>query len=77
MEYQCVDLDPNFKLFHGENPALMETDRLDEACFFVYNRFKETGIECAVYQPRAKGYREIYRHSNKHNKRDASGRFIK
>ena len=77
MEYQCVDLDPNFKLFHGDNKPLLETNCLAEACGFVYNRFKELGIECAVFQPRTQGYREIYRNTNRHTKRDAAGRFVK
>ena len=76
-EYVCVDLDPSFKLSHGDNQPLLETDDLAEACFFVYNRFKELGIECAVYQQRTDGYREIYQHTNRHSKRDASGRFVK
>ena len=60
MEYECYDLDLNFKLFHGDNPKLFETNDLGEACGFVYDRWKKTGIACAVYQPRTQGYREVY-----------------
>ena len=77
MEYQCVDLDPAFKLSHGDNKPLLETDCLAEAGSFVYRRFRELGIECAVFQPRAQGYREIYQHTNRHTKRGADGRFVK
>lgn len=77
MEYQCYDLDPNFKLFHGDNPVLLETDCLAEACTFVYNRYRELNIECVVYQPRTKGYREIYKHQTTHSKRGSDGRFVK
>jgi hypothetical protein len=78
MEYQCFDLDPRYKLAHADDaPVLLETDCLAEACTFVYNRFKETGIECAVWQPRSKGYREVYQHKTYHSKRGPNGRFVK
>ena len=61
MEYECYDLDLDYNLHHGDNPKLMETNRLDEACAFVYQRWNTTGIPCAVYQPRIQSYREIYK----------------
>ena len=77
MEYECYDLDPQFKLHHGDNPVLLKTDDLAEAGSFVYQRFKTTGTECAVYQPRSQGYREIYQHKTYHSKRDHAGRFTR
>ena len=56
---------------------MLATDDLAEACGFVYNHFKATGVECAVYQERSAGYREIYQHKTYHDKRDRAGRFAK
>jgi hypothetical protein len=61
-EYQCFYLDPSMKLGHADDAeVLFETNDLGEACYFVYNRYLAEGKAIAVYQPRSKGYREIYR----------------
>jgi len=75
-EYQCFDLDPALKLGHGDNPVLLETDDLAEACGFIYKRHKETGKETAVWQPRQRVYRDHYLITNRHSTRGADGRFI-
>jgi hypothetical protein len=74
MEYQCFYLSPNYKLAHEDDAeVLFESDNLAECCNFVYGKAKEEGCAIAVYQPRSKSYREIYRKPA----RDASGRFCK
>lgn len=78
MKYECFDLDPALKLDHGNNELLFATDDLAEACAFVYKRFSDLGVECAVLQPSTGMYREIYRIPSYHSKRDkVTGRFIK
>ena len=74
MEYQCFYLNPEYKLAHDDDAELLfESDCLAEAGSFVYNRFKIEKRDIAVYQPRSKGYREIYQNK----RRDAKGRFVK
>jgi hypothetical protein len=76
-EYICVVLSPDHKLYHLPQTPLLETDCLAEACGFVYNLFKNEGIECAVFQERIDGYREHYQHKAYHDKRGRNGRFVK
>ena len=72
MEYQCFYLNPEYKLAHDDDAEILfESDCLAEAGSFVYNRFKIEKRDIAVYQPRSKGYREIYQNK----RRDAKGRF--
>lgn len=77
MEYQCFDLSPRYKLAHEDDaPVLLETDCLSEASGFIYDRFKELGIECAIWQPRLEIYRGHYKHPVKHSKRGKDGKFV-
>lgn len=76
-EYQVFQLDPNTKMSHIEGEPLLETNSLGEACVYCYDAFKKEGLELCVYQPRTEGYREYYRHSNKHSTRASNGRFAK
>lgn len=74
-EYEVFRLDPNTKLSHIEGEApLLSTDRLDEACAFIYNAFHNEGLELCVWQERSQGYCDYYRKSPK---RDRKGRFAK
>lgn len=74
-EYQCVLLNPDRKFDHDEQTPLLETDDLAEACGFIYQYFKETGLEVAVWQERSQGYRDYYRPTK--FARDHKGRFTK
>ena len=74
MEYQCFYLSENYKLAHEDDAeVLFESDNLAHAGSFIYKKFLEEGKDIAVYQPRSKSYREIYRKPA----RDALGRFCK
>lgn len=62
-EYECVLLDPRYKLWHDEEDSsvvLFATDNLGEACGFVYNYCKEHNVSVGVWQQRTQGYREHY-----------------
>lgn len=76
-EYQVFALDPNTKMSHIESAPILETDRLDEACAYIYDAFRNEGLELCVFQPRSNGYRDYYRHTNKHSKRNSAGQFTK
>lgn len=76
-EYQVFRLDPTKKMCHIEEAPLLETNCLAEAHGFIYDAFKKDGSELCIYQRRSNGYAGFYRHSNKHSKRDAAGRFTK
>lgn len=72
MEYQVVYLDRDLKLSHDESQVpILETDNLAIACSLCYKKFKEEGLDIAVYQPRTEGYREIYQKK----RRKANGQF--
>ena len=72
MEYQCFYLNPDYKLAHDDTAeVLFESDNLASSCVWVYERFKEEKRDIAVYQPRTKHYREVYRNK----RRDSKGRF--
>ena len=74
MEYQCVYLNPEFKLAHDDDaPILLETDNLAIACTYIYEDWKINQKDIAIWQPRTQGYRGIYRHKA----RDDKGRFIR
>jgi len=60
-EYQVVLMDPTKRAYHQPQTPLLETDRLDEACGFCYEKFKKDGIDIGVWQERSQGYREHYR----------------
>lgn len=73
MEYQCVYLNPEYKLAHDDDAEILfETNDLAEACTFIYEKFTLEKRDIAVYQPRTKGYRDHYQNK----RRDAKGRFI-
>ena len=76
-EYECYLLDPNTKLSHIEGEPLLVTDCLGEACSFVFNLFKNEGIESCVWQERGQSYREYYRKPTYHAKRAKNGQFAK
>jgi hypothetical protein len=72
MEYQCFYLSENYKLAHEDDAeVLFESDSLGECCSFVYNLFRKEGKSIAVYQPRSKHYRELYRKSAWQTQQDA------
>jgi hypothetical protein len=78
-EYQCFYLDPTKKLAHADDAeVLFESDKLDECCGFVYDRYKSEGKDIAVFQPRTQSYREIYRkRPHDGQPRNKSGQFGK
>jgi hypothetical protein len=72
MEYKCFYLNPAMKLGHDDDAVvLFESNNLAEAGSFIYNDWKLNKRDIAVYQPRSKGYREIYRNKA----RNAKGQF--
>ena len=74
MEYQCVYLNPEFKLAHDDDAEiLLETDNLAIACTFIYHDWLKFKRDIAIWQPRTQGYRGIYRHPA----RNAKGQFEK
>ena len=74
MEYQCVYLNPEYKLRHDDDAVLLfESDSLAYACTFVSRLFATEGRDVAVWQPRHQNYREVYQKPC----RDAKGRFEK
>ena len=75
-EYQVYHLDPNTKMSHIESAPLLDTDRLDEACSFIHEAFKNEGLELCIFQPRSNGYCGYCRKPQ--NTRDRkTGRFTK
>ena len=74
MEYQCFYLNPEYQLGHDDDaPVLFESDSLPQAINFVYNDWLANKRDIAVWQPRTRGYREIYRDQP----RDELGRFTR
>jgi hypothetical protein len=73
MEYQCFYLKSSQRLDHDPSEVLFEHDSLAHASTFVYTTWLAEKRDIAVYQPRHKCYRELYRMQP----RDALGRFRK
>ena len=60
-EYQVFRLDPNTKMSHIEGAPLLETNDQSEAHSFIYDAFKNEGLELCIFQPRNQGYVGYYR----------------
>jgi hypothetical protein len=59
-EYQVFLLDERYELFH-KGDVLFESDNLDMAITFAYNKHCNDDVETCVYQPRAECYRDFYK----------------
>lgn len=73
MEYQCFYLKPTQRLSHDDDAVLFEHDSIAQASSFIYRKWLVEKQDIAIFQPRHRCYREVYRTQP----RDALGRFRK